>query len=422
MTAEVAGIRRLILPLAIALLGLGMNLIVAIRMAPTSDEPMHVAYGVQILRDNPDRSTVYFDSKMPISALNAFPFGIEKLLRDRGLAPALSNRLRDIRTTRSVTIAAAFCLCLLVFIYAQALFGRPAGLFAELIFVMDPNVIAHATLSTTDLYVAAATVLFLYCLRRFLLSPNTTNAFLTAFSIAAAQLTKFTAAYLYIVLASVLCGFILCARYDREKRYRIAPRQVATLVALTVVCFLTVVNAGFLFDRSFTRLAEYEFRSKTFRALQQAPVLSAVPLPLPYAYVQGFDLMSDNNSTGVSFGNIVLLGEVRGPQLSRSDGFASYYLIAYLLKEPLGMQLILLMSLVWVFRNRRPIDFLVAEGPLLMAAGVFFLMMSFFSKTQIGIRHILPVLVIFAILSGGAFQAWNNFSLRRKLLLAGCLL
>jgi hypothetical protein len=86
------------------------------------------------------------------------------------------------------------------------------------------------------------------------------------------------------------------------------------------------------------------------------------------------------------------------------------------------MQLMLVLGLVGIFRNRRLPDLLAGEGLLVVAASVFFVMLSFFSKTQIGIRHCLPVLVIFAILSGGAFQAWAKFSSRRKLLLVGCLL
>jgi Dolichyl-phosphate-mannose-protein mannosyltransferase len=417
----VVGRRRLILPLGIALLGLVINVIVATSMAKTTDESRHVDYGIKILRGEPDRSNFAFDSKMPVSALNALPRGVGTYLRDHGMAPGLANILRDMRAPRYATIAAAFCLCLLVFIYAESLFGRTAGLFAQLLFVMDPNIIAHSTVSTTDLYVAAATVLFLYCLRRFLLSPNTTNAALIAVTLAVAQLTKFTAAYLYIILAMALLACALYARYGREKRYRIPQRQMAILLVLTVVCFLAVINVGFVFDRPFTSLARYKFRSQAFRALQQVPGLRAVPLPLPYAYVQGFDWLSYNNSTGQSFGNIVLLNEVRGPELPRSDGFPSYYLIAYVLKEPLGMQIILLLSLVWVFWNRRSADLLAGEGLLLAAAGVFWISLSFFSKTQIGIRHILPALVIFAILSGGAFHAWKEVSSRRKLLLAGCI-
>jgi 4-amino-4-deoxy-L-arabinose transferase-like glycosyltransferase len=422
MTTEVVGWRRFVLPLGIALLGLVINIIVATSMAPTTDEGSHLNYGIQILHGKPDRAIPSFDSKMPVTAFNAFPRSAATYLRARGMAPRLASILFDMRPGRYVTVAVAFALCLLVFVYARSLFGRTAGLFAELIFVMDPNIIAHSTLSTTDLYIAATTVLFVYCLRRFLLSPTTANAALTAGTSAAAQLTKFTALYLYIILALALLSAVLYARYGREKRYRIAPKQLAILLLLTAASFLVVVNAGFLFDRPFRRLADYKFRSETFRAMQQIPGLRAVPLPLPYAYVQGFDWMSYNNSTGDSFGNIYLLGEVRGRQLPRSDGFPSYYLIAYLLKEPFGLQLILLLGLIWVFRNRGMADLLAGEGLLLGAAGVFLVMLSFFSRTQIGIRHILPVLAIFAILSGGTFQAWAKFSSRRKLLLAACLL
>ena len=419
--SRVIGGRRLILPLGIAFLGLVINIIVATSMAQTGDESTHVDYGIAIIRGNPDRFIAEYDSKMPVTALNALPRGIGTFLRDHRIAPRVANLLRDMRAPRYATIAAAFCLCILVFLYAESLFGRTAALFAQLLFVINPNIIAHSTVSTTDLYVAAAAVLFLYCLRRFLLSPSTTNAALTAVTLSAAQLTKFTAAYLFIVLAIALLGSAIYARYGREQRYRIPRRQMGLLLVLTCLCFVAVVNVGFVFDRPFTSLAHFKFRSQTFRALQQVPGLRTVPIPLPYSYVQGFDWLSYNNSTGSSFGNIVLLNEVRGPELSRWDGFPSYYLIAYMLKEPLGMQIILLLSLVWVVRNRRLAELLAGEGLLLATAGVFWIALSFFSKTQIGIRHLLPALVIFAILSGGAFQAWTKCSHRRRLLLAGCL-
>jgi uncharacterized protein (TIGR03437 family) len=91
------------------------------------------------------------------------------------------------------------------------------------------------------------------------------------------------------------------------------------------------------------------------------------------------------------------------------------------LKEPIGLQILLLVSLVWIFRHRRPADLLAGEGLLLAAAAVVWAAFSFFSRAQVGIRHVLPALAIFTILSGGAFEGWATFSLRRKILLAGCL-
>ncbi len=416
-----AGRRRLILPLGIALLGLVINIVVATSMSETYDEPDYVSYGVAILHGKPDRFRALLDSKMPVSALNALPLVAADYLQHRGKAPRIEKILRDIRARRYGTIAAAFCLCLLVFLYAESLFGRTAGLFAQSIFVMEPNIIAHSTLATNDLYVAFGTVLALYFLRRYLLAPTTWNATLAAFAFALAQLMKFTAFFIYAVFFIALIAAILYSKYGREPRVRISPRQGGILVALTVAAFLFVINAGFLFDRTFTPLDEYTFHSPAFQALQKIPVLSAVPLPLPYPYLQGFDWVSSNNTTGVTFGNMVLFNEVRGQKLKRSDGFPSYFTVAYALKEPIGLQIVLLVSLVWIFRHRRFGDLLAGEGLLLGATAVIWAAFSFFSRAQVGIRHVLPALAIFTILSGGAFEGWTAFSLRRKVLLGGCL-
>jgi hypothetical protein len=116
------------------------------------------------------------------------------------------------------------------------------------------------------------------------------------------------------------------------------------------------------------------------------------------------------------------LGQVRGPELARSDGFYAYYLVAYLFKEPLGMQLLLLLGLVWIVRRRPLRDFLREEWLLLLTAVTFLFVLSFFSNTQVGIRHILPVLAIFVIVSGAAFRDWCQSGWRYRALLCGCLL
>jgi 4-amino-4-deoxy-L-arabinose transferase-like glycosyltransferase len=409
--------RQLFLPLGIAFLGLGINLIVACKTGRTTDEAAHLAYGDSILRGSAVRANLFFNSKMPVTALNSAPRMIGGLLAKRGLAPVFTNELQDIRAARMATVAAAFGLCLLVYFFAQSLYGRVAGLFAELVFIVSPNLIAHSTLATTDLYVSLGTIASLYCLRRFLLRPNTPNALLVAAVLGLAQLTKFSAAYLYLVVAIVLASVGLYAKYSRNTAYRVSRRQIASLLSFTVICFLLFINVGFVFDRTFTPLAQYKFITPAFQALQHVPVLREIPLPLPYAYLDGFDSTGYDNNHAVTFGNITLLGEVRGTQLARSDGFPSYYLVAYALKEPIGLQLLLLLGIGWVIRHRPVSEFLAAEYPLFLTAGVLLTVFSFFSNTQIGIRHILPVLAIFSIVSGAPFANFLDFSPRRRILI-----
>jgi len=415
--------RRWILPVGVAFLGLALNTIVAVKMAITPDEPDHVGYGIAVLKGHPERgSGVVYNSKMPVSVLNGLPRAIGRLLRVSGLTERLGERLSGLRAARFPTIFAAFGLCLLVYFYAESLYGRKAALFAEVLFVLSPNIMAHSTLGTVDLYSALAVVLFLYSFRVFLLQPSLKTALYSALVLGAAQLTKFSAIYLYFVLVLFALSVLTYSRFTQNSPFRITRRQLGLAAALFVLCPVAIINVGYLFNRTFTPLALYEFSSTSFKTLQQVPILRAIPLPLPYPYVQGFDLMSYANSHGVTFGNICLLGQVRGPELARSDGFYAYYLVAYLFKEPLGLQLLFLLSLIWIARHRRLADLLRAEWLLLLTAGTFLFMLSFFSKTQIGIRHILPVLTIFVIVSGAAFANWCQYRWRYRALLWGCLL
>src|ERR1700756_39488 len=94
-------------PLGIALLGLGINIIVACSMGLTTDEGAHLAYGDAILRGLPGRPNLFFSSKMPVTALNSGPRMLGNLLSHRNLAPGLVRILQDLRTARMVTVASA---------------------------------------------------------------------------------------------------------------------------------------------------------------------------------------------------------------------------------------------------------------------------------------------------------------------------
>ena len=198
----------------------------------------------------------------------------------------LADKLNDIRAARFATIIAAFGLCLLVYVYTESLFGRPSALLAQLLFVISPNIIAHSSLATTDLYAALATVLFLYTLRRFVLHSTLVNAVVAGCTLALAQLTKFVAAYLYLVTLLFIVFAALYSKYRCDKGFRFTTRETGMLLVSHIVGFVVIVNAGFLFDRTFTPLAKYEFRSQIFARLQQCPLLRAIPLPLPYPYLQ----------------------------------------------------------------------------------------------------------------------------------------
>jgi hypothetical protein len=151
-------------------------------------------------------------------------------------------------------------------------------------------------------------------------------------------------------------------------------------------------------------------------------VLGSLPVPVPYPFLQGLDMTKHSEATGRTYGDVYLLGQLANPRDPAFHGFKSYYVVAVFFKEPIALQILFVWGLVWVMRNRRLDDFIRGEGLLLASAVILFCWMSFFSRAQIGIRHILPVLAIETIIAGAAFRAFAAKSTAQKAVLCGLVM
>jgi len=391
----------------VLLIGLSalLDALVALRMSVTTDEPKHLRYGAHILHFRPDR--LYdgqFDSQMPISALNAVPGVIASYLERRHLHPSFSSVLIRLGTARFSTILATLTLNLFVYLWAYDLYGVEAALAACLLCMLSPNLIAHGTLATTDMYHALGVVGSLYFFRRFLLQPTTWHAFLSSLALALAQITKSFA----LVLYAVVCLAMALAIFRRTPLGSLTPRRLVAFVAIAVTSFAATMNVAYSFDRTFTRVGSYRFESTFFTRFQQTLFLRQVPVPLPYPFLQGLDMTKHNEETGRSFGNIYRLGELRNSPDETFHGFKSYYAVALFFKEPIALQILFLSGLVWIWKNRSLEDFLFGEGLLLAAAAILVFWLSFFDRAQIGIRHILPALAIEIVIAGAALSHFSS--------------
>ena len=128
-------------------------------------------------------------------------------------------------------------------------------------------------------------------------------------------------------------------------------------------------------------------------------------------------MMKVDEENGATFGKVFLLGKLGDPMDPAFHGFKSYYAVAYFYKEPIALQILFLIGLVWICRHRRFDDLIAGEAPLLIAAAILVLWLSFFSKSQIGIRHILPALAIETIVAGAAFSHFSSKPRLQKTLL-----
>lgn len=140
-------------------------------------------------------------------------------------------------------------------------------------------------------------------------------------------------------------------------------------------------------------------------------------MPLPYPYLQGLDLVKYGDESGTGFGRIYLLGELRS-----NRGFPSYYLVAFLFKTPLGLQVLLLWAVVQAWRRRLGAEFFRHEFFLVVPALFFALYFSLFFRAQIGIRYLLVIYPLLIVFAGSLARDWRQMGPKARLAGAGLLL
>jgi hypothetical protein len=358
----------------------------------TYDEGGHWEYGFNILNGNAER---FDDSKMPVSTWNAWPrwLGVKFF--------AEGSRLRETLTSlnmgRVPTILAALLLGLLIFRWARELYGDRAGLLALSLFVIDANLLAHGRLLTTDLYAALAVTLSLYFFWRFQRDGGLRAGFWSALSLGLAQIMKYTSIFLFpvfLLLAAVRHWRKLAGMEGKRHPWwaRLQPKATLGYCSLYALVTFLVISAGFIFHKSFTPLGEYEFNSQTFKTIQQT-LPAALPIPTPYPYVQGLDLVRERERLASIFGTIYMLGESRIYQ-----EFNGYYFVACLFKTPLPIQVLFIAAAILYWRRRGQFHFSRNEAFLLIPVLFFFIYFNFLYKAQTGIRFLLvafPLMHIF---------------------------
>lgn len=366
----------------------------------TYDEYDHYLYGKQISQGNADRAFDN-DSKMPVSVVNSVPIILTDLFGVRGHFTD-----RELFTyARMMTTLAAIGLATIVYLWSRELYGPKAGLFSLTLFLLDPNLLAHARLITTDLYAALAITASCYFFWQFLKEPNVKKGFVSALVLGISQLAKYSCLLLYPTFLLILVlNRLRGAASDRPNQCSIGgpPTKTHYLLhlALFAVISVIVINLGFLMHQTGSPLKNYELRSTSLQSIAKTPVLMSTPLPLPMAYVEGLDRVKANEASGASFGNIYLLGELRSTTNGRLEGFKNYFLVCWLLKVPLPTQIFILISLFLLMRRLQKRKFLLADICLVVPPVFFLAYFSLFFNANMGIRLILMIFPFLYVLSG----------------------
>ena len=277
-------------------------------------------------------------------------------------------------------------LVALVYRWACDLGGRPTGLLAMVFTALDPNIIAHASLITTDAVAVLLIVATLYALFRWLTSPDEVSHryawfVATAVLLGLAQLAKVSAISLFPVLAAV----IAFAELRRREPAQALGRVVALLLAMIGIAAL-VIWAGYGFEVARTK---------------------GIPLPVPAAtHLRVYRSLGEHYDLGhpsFAFGRV------------NDRGWWWYFPAAFLVKTPLPTLGLLALAATLVLGRltrgsispRHLWRRLDASTLTLIIFPLGYAASSLLSSVNIGYRHLLPLLPFLAI---GAAQAVSQLT------------
>lgn len=260
-------------------------------------------------------------------------------------------------------IVLTLILGLFVYFWAKKLYGRKAGIFALILTLFYPNILAHGRLINTDLGLALFVLLSVYFWGEFLKFLKFKNLLLTGIFAGLALASKFTAVILLPIFVVLLAIKLIIDKGQSFKKY---------LVGLLVVLISIFVVVWF----------SYGFSDKSFYFFP-ANFLKGLYLVFRHAYVGHSSF---------------LLGQ------TSSTGWWYYFPVAIFFKTPIPVFVFLALAIIFWKKLRAKNLF---DEVLIIIPPMIFLLFSLFSKANLGIRHILPILPFLFILASRSINLVN---------------
>ena len=339
----------------------------ATRHSPTLEEPANLVAGLchwkfgrfDVYRVNPP--LVHYVAAIPVLIVgyNEDWSGLIDLPDARSEFQVGDDFIKanGVRSIWLFTIARWACILfsliggLFCFFWSRELWGRnPSGLISLFLWCFEPNILAHGELITPD---SAATSLGLgacYLFWRWLRQPTWGRAVFAGLVLGLAELTKTTWVILFGVwpLVWLATEWRGCRRNVSATNSQRAVRPFSQLVFIMLLG-LYVLNFGYGFDGSFTKLQDFTFVSKSLTGLKKSgdpgnrfadSWIGEIRAPVPKQFLRGIDLQKREfeSSDRPSY----LRGEWK------QGGWWYYYIYGLAVKTPHGSQLVLLLAIFTV--------------------------------------------------------------------------
>ncbi len=338
---------------------------------------------------------------LPLLALNpALPSTdptVEGFAYDSEFLYGLKEHARQVVTLARIPMIFVGCLLgLVVYRWASQMFGPAGGLFSLLLFVFDPNILAHSRFVLTDVGAALAYTTFWYFTWRWVEAPSVRKSLTVSGVAGLALLVKHS----MIILPP--CWLLIVWLTVARKRVRVLRGLQETLLGTALIILL--LNAGYCFQSKRFDSADLKIVAGWFGYnTNNSPVNHLLdrfsPLPIPSVYVRGLDVLVSQDRSGHP---AYLLG------MYSTRGWWYYFPVAALVKIPLGSLVVCAIGFIWLvwfmFRTRTRSLFVLV--PLSMYG-----LGALLSHVDVGIRYILPMFPFLFLAAGGVFDMlWQRRS------------
>jgi hypothetical protein len=369
----------------------------------TWDEPAHVAAGMEWL----DRGRYTYEPLHPplarvMVALGPRLAGIRSAGQDNvwlegnSILYAGGRYYRNLALARLGVLPFFILATLVVFAWTGRIAGAPAAVTAALLFTTLPPVLAQAGIATTDMAVAATVPLAAYVLALWLDHPSWTRSLALGVAVGAAVLSKLSA---FLFLPAAALAMALCRRWVPAPAALPTNGSRVRRLRLTFAAVLLTVWAGYRF--AVGHLLPQAQPPGMAVAAPSVPgaldrLAQRVVLPAP-ALFQGLGQLGAKNRAGHKS---YLLGEVR------TTGWWYFFPVALAVKTPLPFLLLAGLGLVAAVRTEEATDRRRRLEPAAIAAAILLVCLP--SRIDIGVRHVLPMYPLLAIVAGmGTVALWQ---------------
>ncbi|MGH2593553.1 MAG: ArnT family glycosyltransferase [Anaerolineae bacterium] len=357
-------------------------------LSPVVDEQSHIARGLAVLRTGDLRLRI--GHPIGLNSWEALPLALDPAVQlpldHESWASAAWDRFGEqflwrvnanpdgiVFRSRVMIMLLALVFGAIVFRWASEIYGSPAGVLALALVSLDPNLVAHGMLATTDLGVTLFIFAATYALWRAMRSTGR-RWFIAAGALAGlALVSKYSALFLVPIFATLLLLHIRAGRAFGVEPLRSAPVILHPRGAALILFFASLVV-----------LATY---------------LSRIDL-----YLGEFVYLLSETQTHASF----LLGQ-------RSiEGWWYYFLVTFFFKTPLPTLLLMGIAVALSVRHRSWKDEI-----FLLVPSVLYFLFSVASGFNVGYRHLLPVVPFLLVYASKVAHAPHPSTVARHLSPAG---